>query len=66
MKGREFIFDSVQMMYCRCDEVNFRCSDSYFNSPDWVKKKKATINPKNEDDKCFQYVVTITIILWRN
>ena len=27
------------------------------DSPEWIKKKKATINPKNEDDKCFQYAL---------
>ena len=25
------------------------------------KKKKATINPKNTDDKCFQYATTISL-----
>ena len=25
------------------------------------KKKKATINPKNEDDKCFQYLTTVAL-----
>ena len=28
---------------------------------DWIKKKKATINPKNEDEKCFQYAVTVAL-----
>ena len=28
---------------------------------DWIKKKKATINPKNEDDKCFQYGVAFAL-----
>ena len=28
--------------------------------PDWIKNKKATINPINKkDNKCFQYVVTV-------
>ena len=27
---------------------------SYIDSPKWLKNKKATINPKNNDDKCFQ------------
>ena len=26
-----------------------------------IKKKKATINSKNKDDKCFQYAVTVTL-----
>ena len=32
---------------------------SYVDSLDWIKKKKAIINPKNTDDKCFQYAVTV-------
>ena len=26
--------------------------------PEWIIKKKITINPKNKDDKCFQYAIT--------
>ena len=26
-----------------------------------MKKKKATINPKNADDKCFQFAVTVAL-----
>ena len=46
-------------MYYKCHKVNFRCSGSYIDSPDWMKKKKATINPKNKEDKCFQYALTV-------
>jgi hypothetical protein len=28
---------------------------SYINLPDWIKNKKATINIKNDDQKCFKY-----------
>ena len=31
------------------------------DSPDWIKKKKPTINPKNTDDKCFQYAATVAL-----
>ena len=34
---------------------------SYIDSPGWIKRKTATINPKNIDDKCFQYVVTVAL-----
>ena len=34
---------------------------SYIDSADWIKKKKATINLKNTDDKCFQYAVTVAL-----
>ena len=26
---------------------------SFIDSPDWIEKKKGTINSKNADDKCF-------------
>ena len=25
----------------------------------WTKNKKATVNPKNKEDKCFQFAATI-------
>ena len=58
MKISGFIFDSSQMMYYKCHKVGFRRSGSYIDFPDSTKKGKAAINPKNEDDKCFQYAVT--------
>ena len=33
----------------------------YIDSPNWIKTKKAKINPKNEDDKCFQYAATVAL-----
>ena len=53
MRGRDFIFNSVQLMYCKCHKVNFKRGGSYIDSPDWIKNKKATINSQNEDGKWF-------------
>ena len=39
MKGSDFIFDSVQILYYKCHKVNFSRGGSYIDSPDWVKKK---------------------------
>ena len=41
--------------------ANFRSVDSYIHFPDWIKKKNTTINPKNEDDQCFQHAVTVEL-----
>ena len=60
-RGTNFIFDSVQLMYYKCHKVNFKRGRSYINSPDWIKKKKTTINRKNGDDKCFQYAATVAL-----
>ena len=32
MKGKDFIFDSVQLMYYKCHKVSFKCSGSYIVS----------------------------------
>ena len=48
-------------MYYKCHKVSFIRGGSYIDSADWIKKKKVTINPKNTDDKCFQYAVTIAL-----
>ena len=61
MKESDFIFDSVQLMYYNCYKVNFKRGVSYIDSPDWIKNKKATKNPKNTDNKCFQYATTIAL-----
>ena len=39
MKGSDFIFDSVQILYYKCHKVDFSRGGSYIDSPDWVKKK---------------------------
>ena len=52
MRGNDFVFESVQY---------YKYGGSYNDSPGWIKKKKATTNPKITDDKCFQYVVTVAL-----
>ena len=48
-------------MYYKCHKVNFRHEGSSIDSPNWIKKKKATVNPENKDDKCFHYAVTVLL-----
>ena len=50
--------------YCiiNVPEINPNRVGSYIDSPDWIKNKKATINPINKkDSKCFQYVVAVEL-----
>ena len=61
IRRSDFIFDSVQLMYYTCHIINFIRGGSCIDSPDWIKKKKAAINPKNTDDKCFQYSATVAL-----
>ena len=34
---------------------------SCIKSPEWLISKRATINPKNKDNKCFQYSITVAL-----
>ena len=61
MKGSEFIFDSVDILYYDLNKVSLSRGGSYIDSPEWLKNKKATINPKDNDDKCFQYALTVVL-----
>ena len=40
MRGNDFVFDSVQMMYCKCHEVNFTRGGSYADSKKTKQKNK--------------------------
>ena len=46
-------------MYYDFNKVSLSRGRSYVDSPEWLKNKKATINPKNNDNKCFQYALTV-------
>ena len=62
MKRNEFVFEYFQLLYFKCHKTNPNRGGSYMHSPDWIKNKKATINPINKkDNKCFQYAVTVTL-----
>ena len=53
MKGSEFVFDYARLFYYKCHKINPNHVGSYIDSPDWIKSKKATINPINKkDNKC--------------
>ena len=54
MKGSAFVFDYVHLLYYKCRKINLNRSGLYIDSLDWIKNKKATLNPINkEDNKSF-------------
>ena len=61
MKGSDFAFDGVNFFYYDFNKTSINRGGSYIDSPQWLKNKKSTINPKNNDDKCFQYAVTLAL-----
>ena len=63
MKGSDFEFDGVNFLYYDFNKISINRGGSYIDSPKWIKNKKSTINPKNNDYKCFQYAATLALNL---
>ena len=43
------------------NKTNLKRGKSYIKSPKWILNKRAAINPKNKDNKCFQYLITAAL-----
>ena len=61
MRGNEFNFDSVDLLQYHFQKISLRRGGSKIDSPEWLKSKKATINPENNEDNCFQYALTVAL-----
>ena len=61
MRGSKFVFESVDLLYHSLHKTSLRRGKSYIKSPEWLKNKRAAINPKNYDDNCFQYAITVAL-----
>ena len=53
-KDSNFVFESVNLLYYSLHEIILNRGGSYIDSHSWIKHKRATINPKSKDDKCFR------------
>ena len=56
-----FIFESVNLLTYHIHKIDLKRGKSYIKSPEWILNKRATINPKNKDNKCFQYSITVSL-----
>ena len=63
MRGSDFAFDGVNFLYYDFNKIHISRGGSYIDSQKSLKNKKSTINPKNNDYKCFQYAVTLALNL---
>ena len=62
MRGSEFVFHCVQSLHYKCHKFNLNREGPYVDSPDWIKNKKATINPINKkDNKYFLYAIIVAL-----
>ena len=62
MKGSGVIFGSVNLLHCHLQKTRLkRTGLSYIDSPEWLKNRQETINPKNNDNNCFQYALKVVL-----
>ena len=61
MRGSDFEFDDINFLYYNFNKTSINRGGSYIDSLKWIKDKKSIINTKNNDDKCFQYAVTLAL-----
>ena len=61
MKGSDFEFDGINFLYYDFNKTSIYRGDIYIDSLKWLKDKRSTINPKNKDNKCFQYAAILAL-----
>ena len=54
MRESDCEFDGINFFYYNFNKTSIYRGGSYIDSPKWLKDKKSTINPKNNDHKYFQ------------
>ena len=59
--GSNFVFESVDLLSYHIHKTSLKREKSYIKSSEWLINKRATINPKNKNDKCFQYSIAVAL-----
>ena len=54
-----FAFESVGLLSYHIHKTSLKRGNSYIKSPEWVASKKAIINSKNVDNRCFEYSIVV-------
>ena len=58
IKGSSFTFERIYLLEYHLHKISLNRGSSYIKSPEWIKNKGVTINPKNtKDNNCFQYAI---------
>ena len=61
MEGSKYHFEKVALLEYKFHKISLRRAGSYIDSPKWIKNKKATINPQNKDNSCFNYALVAAL-----
>ena len=56
-----FVFESVDLLSYHIHKTSLERGNSYIKSSEWLINKRATINPKNKNHKCFQYSIALAL-----
>ena len=57
LRDSKFPFDKILHTDISCPRLMLTRGSSFIKLPDWLAKKKAILNPKNLDEKCFKWAV---------
>ena len=52
-----FVFDEFLYLDVNFHQPNLMRGSSYLSLPDWLARKKAIVNPHNDDEECFKWSV---------
>ena len=52
-----FVFDEFLYLDVNFHQLNLMRGSSYLPLPDWLGRKKAIVNPHNDDEECFKWSV---------
>ena len=61
MKGSEFIFDSVNVLYYNLNTIRLDRGGWNIDSPKWLWNEKIIMDPNNNDVKYFQYSIAVVL-----
>ena len=62
MKGSSFIFERIDLLQYHLHKISLNRGCSYIKSPEWIKNKGVTIDPKNtKNHVCFQLAITAAL-----
>ena len=62
MKGSSFKFERIDLLEYHLHKISLNRGSSYINSPEWIKNKGVTINPKNtKNNNYFLYAITAAL-----
>ena len=61
-ESSSFVSENVEECNIHFNKIDLRRGASFIDTPEWLKHKKATINPQNKNDLyCFMYAIGIAL-----